>query len=210
MDYQQAGHGEEQQVASCNRKGEYLLVRRHLPLCLHRLLGLRCQPRHDLVEQVGRLSIHATYDLVCRFEIEAASHIRVVSLLVLPAESVVPDDEFGKKLNRRRVLQLFAECDGIHTNPRLGFAELLAVLRQVFWVVAAQEDVFPLLHLLLEIDLRDASQVSLLDRGLQQFVVAGNQGPSLPDQGVSQSYEKHHDSSQEQGKLERDLHADHF
>ena len=106
IDHEQAGRCEEQQAASCNRKGQDLLVRGDHLLRLHRVLGLRRQPRHDLVEQVGRWSIHATYDLVRRLEIEAASDIRVVGLLVLLAESFVPHHEFGQKPNRRPVLQL--------------------------------------------------------------------------------------------------------
>jgi hypothetical protein len=76
--------------------------------------------------------------------------------------------------------------------------------------VTAQEDVLPLLHLLLEVDLRDSTQVGLLDRGLQQLIVAGDQGLSLPDQSIGQSQEKHNDASHEQGQLERNLHTDHL
>jgi len=97
----------------------------------------------------------------------------VRKLLVLLREVV--RTTIRKEAESPPVLQLFAECDGIHTNlARL--AELLAVLRQVFLGCAAQEDVFPLLHCFLKSTCVMRAKSACLTEVFKQSSVAGNQG----------------------------------
>ena len=72
--------------------------------------------------------------------------------------------------------------------------------------MTAQEDVLPLLDLLLEIDLHDARAVGGAHRAGQQGVVSGRHVLRLTDQGRGHPDEQDQDPGQEECELGCNLH----